>query len=167
MKNILIGLIFIPSVIFDEAHYAGVASLENDSSGKLSHTMACEDYVLQFSDDINKATQEGDDEKALQLAAFVFNYFSEQGVLNKVRYGNLDADDAIVFSAHIPSSFPIKIEKNSDEETISYTVDLTSVKNIISQNGIYEYIVIISPWTGNTLFKIKISEDLLFLWTRE
>ncbi len=137
---------------------------KNDSQ---KQSMTCENYILTIAANINRATREGDDAKALQLASIVFNYFSEQGVLAEVSYGPIDNDDKIAYTAYIPSSFPTKIEKDINGEIVTYSVDLIALRRIVSQDGIYEYVVVISPWTGIPLFKIKISEEFLFLWTIE
>jgi len=123
--------------------------------------------VLSLAAGINLATQLGDDEKALQLAYLVFDYFREQDVLNHIKYGGIDAEDNIIYVRMFPTSFPTKIRRNNRGEIVDYTVDLEAMKKSFSNSGACEYLVIFSPWTHSPLFKIKISKELLIYWTNE
>lgn len=124
-------------------------------------------YVLSLAADINLATQLGNDEKALQLACLVFDYFREHDILNHIKYGGIDSEDNIIYERMFPTSFPTKIRRNNRGEIVDYTVDLESMKKSFSNSGACEYLVIFSPWTNSPLFKIKISKELLIYWTNE
>ena len=122
--------------------------------------------VERLSKEITLANQIGDEEKSLKLACLVLDIFSEMGIIDLLKYGNVDARGNITHIRDFPNEFPI-IETTDDQGIYSYEVDEGEIKSMLSNNNQCEYIVILSPWDGYPLFKIKISDDFIFWLTGE
>ena len=143
------------------------ASLLHDvSDEKFSNDENIRSRVERLSKEITLANQIGDEEKSLKLACLVLDIFSEEGIIDLLKYGNVDARGNITHIRDFPNEFPI-IETTDDQGIYSYEVDEGEIKSMLSNNKQYEYIVILSPWDGYPLFKIKISDDFIFWLTGE
>lgn len=122
--------------------------------------------VARLSQEITLANQINDEDKSLKLACLVLEIFREEGIIDSLKYGNIDASGRIINIRNFPNEFPI-IERIDNQGIYSYEVDEGKIKSMLSNNNKFEYIAILSPWDGHPLFKIKISDDFIFWLTAE
>lgn len=144
---------------------ADISSINKDASD-FNNDENIRSRVTQLSREITLANHIGDEEKALKLALLVLEIFREEDIIDSLKYGGIDARGNIAYIRDFPNEFPI-IEKIDDQGNCSYEVDEGEIKSMLSDNNRCEYVVIISPWDGKPLFKIKISDDFIFWLTAE
>lgn len=139
---------------------------KNKNTNNLKHDKTIKSRVLQLSQEISLANKIDDEEKSLGLACLIFEIFSEEGIIDSLKYGAMNANGDIAYIKKFPIAFPI-IDVSEEQSNFTYEIDTEKAKSMLSGDGQCEYMVVFSPWDESPLFKIKISDGLIFCLTAE